>query len=458
MKKKIFILGSVAILAVIGGWAVLHFYTTSGTQERKILYWRDPMIPGDRSDHPGISPMGMQRVPVYDSTSAESAAASSESFYYTCPMHPTVHKDTPGSCPICGMTLVKKSIQNVNQNEQVPAVSQVSLSSSKQILANVSTTHAVRRSFIRTIHAAGIVNYAEPNLRHLSARFPGRVEKLYVSFTGENVHTGDPVLEVYSPEATSAEREYILARNAYREASSDSESSSADAQALLDQSKSKLLRWGFTENQIAQLDTVTKIPNLVTIYSPIDGTVIRKYVELQSYASAGDNLFDVADLSTVWVEADVYESDLPFVRVGEPITAVVDGLPGSRLSGKVTFINPTIDQYTRTIRVRAACSGAAGRLAVGMYVEVSLESENPPSIVVPASAVLSTGERQIVWVKTAPETFEGHLVTTGARSDELVQILDGIREGDEVVISGGYLIDSESQLRTDNQVSPTSQH
>ena len=457
MNKKFITLSTIVVAAGIAGWFLVHSMNAPGAQERKVLYWTDPMIPGDRSDHPGVSPMGMERIPVYDSTGIALSATTPEQSYYTCPMHPSVHQDAPGACPICGMTLVKKVVQTSSKEGLDITSSRVTVSSTRQILANVSTTRALKRSFTKIIHAAGTVNYAEPNMRHISARFPGRIEKLYVSFTGEHVRTGDPVLDLYSPEAISAEREYTLAAGAYRQAESDSESTSSDAKILLDQSKAKLLRWGFTEFQISELDTASKVPNTVTIYSPIDGTVIRKNVDVQSYVSAGDNLFDIADLSTVWLEANVYEMDIPFVTVGEPITASVDNAPGSVLSGKVAFISPTIDPSTRTIRVRATCSGTTGRLDVGMYADVSLNAEVPRSVVVPSSAVLSTGYRQIVWVKTGTDTFEGRLVTTGARSDEFTQIMSGIREGEEVVTSGGYLIDSESQLRTENEPPASSQ-
>ena len=220
MSKK---LGLWILAAVVIGIIGLFLYPKifSSKPERTILYWTDPMIPGDRSDRPGKSPMGMERVPVYeDQQQHETTAASQpeQETYYTCPMHPSVHKDKPGACPVCGMALVKKTIRSVDTSnrqpddmKELPRELAVNLSPAQRVMANITVAKVQRRTVNKDVRAVGVVSYAEPNYRHISMRFPGRLDRLYLSYTGQAVRKGDPVADVYSPEAISAQQEYLLA-------------------------------------------------------------------------------------------------------------------------------------------------------------------------------------------------------------------------------------------------------
>jgi Cu(I)/Ag(I) efflux system membrane fusion protein len=435
MKKNI-IISAIAIIII--GLAGLYFYPKifPSKPERKILYWTDAMLPGDRSDHPGKSPMGMERTPVYaDEVQSESASETppEAKSYYTCPMHPSVKSDHPGACPVCGMNLVKHTEQVEMSKEEHQLLGQLALSPTKQVLANVSTSIAQKMTLEKEIRAVGKIAYAEQNFRQISTRFPGRVEKLYLTYEGQQVNKNDPVADVYSPEAISAQQEYLLAKE-------------SKSEKLLQQSKQKLFLWGFTESQMKELDKSRAVKNTFTLHSPIGGTVLKKNVQQQQYVSAGENLFDVADLSTVWMYTDVYEYEIQGVKVGQTVEATSDAYPNKIFTGRITFISPTVDPSSRTIRIRAEMPNIDGKLKLDMFVNTTLKIKLSEAIVVPITAVLSTGTRQVVWVQKDAGIFEPRLVKVGERSNEYVQILDGINEGETIVTSGGYLIDSESQL------------
>jgi Cu(I)/Ag(I) efflux system membrane fusion protein len=435
MKKNIIIS---AVIIVIIGIAGLYFYPKlfPSKPERKILYWTDSMIPGDRSDHPGKSPMGMERTPVYaDEAQPETVnqKTSEEQSYYTCPMHPSVKSDHPGACPVCGMNLVKRTEQVEMSKEEHQSIGQVTISRTKQVLANVSTSTAMKMSLEKEIRAVGKIAYAEQNFRQISARFPGRIDKLYLTYEGQQVKKDDPVADVYSPEAISAQQEYLLAK----------QSNSSD---LIQQSKQKLLLWGFTESQLKELDESGTVKNTLTLHSPISGTVLKKNIQQQQYVSAGENLFDVVDLSTVWMYADIYEYEIQGVKVGQMVEATSDAYPDDKFGGRITFVSPTVEASSRTVRIRAEIPNGTTKLKLDMFVSAVVKIKLSDGIVVPITAVLSTGTRQVVWVQKDAGIFEPRLVKVGERSNEYVQILDGINEGETIVTSGGYLIDSESQL------------
>ncbi|MBI3364761.1 MAG: efflux RND transporter periplasmic adaptor subunit [Ignavibacteriae bacterium] len=454
MNKKL-IAGLIAmiVLGIVGVMVYPKIFPSKS--ERKILYWTDPMLPGDRSDHPGKSPMGMERIPVYaDSTdnktvqSESSMSESQKSDEYYCPMHPNEVYSKPGVCNVCGMSLVKKpkSVDMSQQEQQ--KLGTVTISPTKQVLANIATTVAGRMSLEQNIQAVGHIDYAEPNFRHISTRFSGRLEKLYLTYTGQNVLKGDRVADVYSPDAVSAQQEYLLSKQSYEQVKDATELISSGAQSLLEQSRQKLILWGFTEEQIAELDRTKQVKNIVTIFSPINGTVLKKNVHPQHYVAAGEDMFDVADLSTVWMYADVYEFEMRTLRVGQAVEATSDAYPGEVFKGKISFISPTVDPSTRTVQVRADFPNPHGTLKPEMYVKALIKVHLPQTVVVQQSAVLSTGNRQVVWMQKQEGVFEPRLVKTGARAGEYIQILDGINEGETVVSSGGYLIDSESELET----------
>jgi len=354
---------------------------------------------------------------------------------YTCPMHPSVKSDHPGACPVCGMNLVKQSEESELSVQEHQSLAHVAISPTKQVMANVSTSTAMKMTLEKEVRAVGKIAYAEPNFRQISARFPGRVEKLFVPSEGERIGKGEPIVTIYSPEAISAQKEFLLAIE-------------SNSQEQILQSKQKLSLWGFSESQIGDLEKTKNVQNTIELFSPITGIVLKKNVQQQQYVSTGENLFEVADISTVWLEADIYESEIQSVKVGQTIEATTDAYPDKIFAGRITFVSPTVDPSSRTIRIRAELPNRNEELKLDMFVTAALKVKLSETIVVPTSAVLSTGTRQVVWIQKDPGVFEPRFVKVGERSEMYAQILVGVDEGETIVTSGGYLIDSESQLET----------
>ena len=454
MKKNV-IIGFVML--VLAGAVIVFIYPKPFSKpERKILYWTDSMIPGDRSDRPGKSPMGMDRTPVYADESHLEAQADSS--YYTCPMHLSVHKDKPGSCPVCGMALVKKTMQKDLTPGDLGGLQAVSLSPTQRVMANITVAKAKRKTVSKDIQAVGVVSYAEPNYRHISMRFPGRLEKLYLSYTGQTVRKGDPVADVYSPEAISAQQEYLLALESVEQLKNAPENVAAGAVDLHDQAGQKLLRWGFTEQQVKKLDETRQIARIVTIHSPISGTVVKKSVDPQHYANTGEDIFDVADLSTVWILLDVYEKDIRFISRGQSAQITTEAYPNEKFKGRVVFIDPVLNPETRTIRVRTEFANPQGKLKPNMFVNATIAIPKSNALVIPSTAILSTGKRTVVWVEVKENTFEPHDVVVGSTSEGFTVVLDGLDEGETVAETGGFLIDSESALTQPTAVDPHAGH
>jgi len=446
-KKIVFLLAGLAVLASAAIFLYPKFFSSS-KPERKILYWTDSMLPGDRSDRPGKSPMGMERTPVYaDEAQPESSAhADHQEEYYTCPMHLSVRKDKPGACPVCGMALVKKTAAKEMPDGDMTSLEAVRLSSTQRVMANVATATVERRMLNKEINAVGVVEVAEPNFKHISSRFPGRLEKLYLNYTGQTVRAGDPVAEVYSPEAISAQQEFLLALQSQEISKTATAIIANTSTQLLEQAKQKLVLLGL-ERLIPELAQTRKAREIVTIYSPIRGTVLKKSVDPQQYIETGEDMYDVADLSIMWMYLEVYEKDLRFVKIGQPVRMTSEAYPNEIFTGKVTFIDPTINNETRTVRVRAEFANPAGKLKLGLYVKAQIMIPINDALVVPTSAVLTTGKRTVVWIEVQENMFEPREVVVGAQTEEYYEVLSGLQGGEKIVVTGGFLLDSESQLQ-----------
>jgi Cu(I)/Ag(I) efflux system membrane fusion protein len=313
-------------------------------------------------------------------------------------------------------------------------------------MANVATTVVERRMLNKEINAVGVVEVAEPNFKHISSRFPGRLEKLYLSYTGQQVQVGDPVAEVYSPEAISAQQEFLLALQS-QELGQNAPATIANTSAeLLKQAKQKLMLLGL-ERLIPELEQTRKVREMVTIYSPIRGTVLKKNVDPQKYISTGENMYGVADLSIVWMYLEVYEKDFRFVKIGQPVRMTSEAYPNEIFTGKVTFIDPVINNETRTVRVRTEFANPAGKLRLGLYVKAQIMIPLNEALVVPTSAVLTTGKRTVVWIEVQENMFEPREVVIGAQTGEYYEMLQGLQGGEKIVVTGGFLLDSESQLQ-----------
>ncbi len=386
----------------------------------------------------------------------EYEVGKAEKYIYTCPMHPSVIRDRPGACPVCGMNLVKKQLGEAIKQEKMSEIGsageemeKVTLSPTQKLLANVATEPVTRRSLSQEIYTVGKIDYNETNLAHVAARIGGRVDKLYVDFTGKEVKKGEPLLEIYSPDLVSAQREYLLALNAYEKLKSGSlDEPTQNSQSLLEASKEKLLLWGITEDQITELKTTKKVKTHMVIYSLTSGTVIEKFVREGMYVMEGENLYDIADLKNVWMFADVYESEISGAKIGQEVEVKTQAYPDEVFTGRISFIEPVLNPITRTAKIRADFPNPQHKLKPEMYVEVKIKSgQNQNCLTIPASAVINTGHRVVAWVEKEPNVFVPRDVKLGERLEDYYVVLNGLTEGEKVVSQGGFLIDSEAQLR-----------
>jgi len=374
---------------------------------------------------------------------------------YTCPMHPFIIKDKPGTCPICGMELIKKqsdaqsaAAQTPEQKQQAAMLGQVSLSPTQRVMANVATMEVRQEELNKEINAVGIVQYDQSRQAKVTAWIAGRIDKLHVNAVGAYVGKNRPVAEVYSPDLLASQQEYLLAvKSRDQLKNSPIPSISQNGDGLVQSAKQRLMLFGVKESQIVELERAGK-PNIrLPIYTPLSGVVIEKMVQQGQYVNTGDVLFNIADLSRVWVEIEVYENEFPNIRIGQRVEILSQSFPGKPFSGRIAFIYPFLDPKTRTVKARVEMDNPGMRLKPDMFVRAKVVAALGKAMVVPVTAVMDTGKRQVAWVETSPGMFEPRDVQLGQRTDDKVQVLSGLKPGDKVAVSGAYLIDSESQLR-----------
>jgi len=468
-----------------------------------------------------------------ESAATDAAVApSTAQQVYTCSMHPQVRLDRPGKCPICEMPLIPASAAETGSSGEP----MLQLSDHALAMASVETTPVTRQELSRELRAVGKIQYNESSLATVTARVDGYAERLFVNFTGVEIRAGDHLAEVYSPDLIVAQQELLIALQG---------GATGESGSLVETAKLKLRRWGLTEEQIAALVEKKQIADRVTLYSPIQGTVIEKSMFENSAFMAGDALYRVANLDTVWVYLDIYEYDLAWVRYGQRVDLVAEALPGRVFEGLVTFVQPIVNEETRTVRVpvhvenkdhalkpgmfvsavvrsalasdgRAAPTGVEGKFSCPMHPQVlreeagqcplcemrleqipglepasldhsahtsqtpaaeeyacpmkceeaktyaapgncpvcnmKLELVAPPApagpglLSVPATAVLDSGTRRIVYVEKARGLFEPREVVLGPRTGAYFPVLEGLADGEHVVTRGGFLIDSQFQI------------
>jgi Cu(I)/Ag(I) efflux system membrane fusion protein len=369
---------------------------------------------------------------------------------YTCPMHPFIVSDRPGACPICGMALVPKSSMASSLTDNAAAsVGAVSMSPAQRLMANVATAKAQAREFSLETSAAGKVSWDERMLAMVTARVGGRIERLHVDFTGARVAKGQPLLEIYSPDLVASQREYLLARDgAERLKDSPYEDARRMASGLLDAARARLRLWGVTDAQIAALERSGEPALVSTVFAPAAGVVTERLVSAGQYVAEGAPMFSIADPGRVWVLAEIYETEIGRVPVGTPAVVTTEAWPGREFRGKASFVDPSVNPENRTVRVRVELPNPGGLLKPDMFVRVAFRGRKGRALAVPDTAVLVTGERAMVWAEVSPNVFEPRTVRVGHRSGGFYEVLSGLSEGDTVATSAGFLIDSESQLRS----------
>ena len=404
LRKTIYII--VGIIVILGGFGYYsavndHEETINAVpdnedkkqDERKIKYWVAPMDPNFISDRPGKSPMGMDLVPVY-----EDKSGGSESVII---IDPTVVQNT-----------------------------------------GIMTTPVEIRSIFKEIRTIGLVDYDETRYTHIHTKVKGWIERLYVNFTGQRVKKNQALLDIYSPELVSTQEEYLSALSSLT-------TSSVGSEALLRSTRDRLSNWDITSEQIDKLERTGKVSKVMTLYSPFNGIVVEKKALAGMSVVEGMNLYAIADLSKVWVYADIYEFELPWLEEQQEAEMTLTYIPGKKFKGKVAYIYPYLDSKTRTIKVRLEFDNENGDLKPGMYANIVIKAaERKNSIVIPKESVIHSGERDIVFISYGKGKFEPREVTLGVSGEGgYYEVLDGLTGNEMVVTSGQFMLDSESSLR-----------
>jgi multidrug efflux pump subunit AcrA (membrane-fusion protein) len=443
------------------------------------------------------------RTPSEPASSAVGATTGSgaEKTLYTCGMHPEVIQDKPGNCPKCGMKLVRMDPERARmvlaaRGEQPPAVAPpaspkestpvpaqsrrikyyqstmmpgeistkpgqdsmgmemvpvyegetegaaITIDPVTQQNMGIRTGKVTRGPLRRVIRSVGMIDYNETSLTDVTTKFSGWIEKLYADFTGKQVKAGDPLFVVYSPELYKTEFDYLIAARA----AAKTPSLGTSVQEL---AAEKLRLLDIPENEIQALEKTGKAQRTLQISAPRAGTVVEKMAVQGMKVDAGQKLYRIADLSTVWLMVQVYEQDLPFIKLKQDVTATLSYFPGRQFPGQVAYIFPWLDEKTRTVTVRLEFPNPGPLLKPGMYANIEISEELDPSVLlVPDMAVLRSGEKNTAFVAKGDGHFDPREVEIGLRSEgNLYQVLKGLDEGEDVVLSGQFMLDSESQLR-----------
>ncbi len=380
------------------------------------------------------------------------APAASQAARYHCPMHPTYVSDRAGDCPICGMRLVPvtgaAAPAGAAQVESVAGRVSVTLSPERRQLLGLRSEPVRVEALERRLRTVGRVAADERRVHHVHTKFEGYVERLYVDFTGKLVRRGEPLLAIYSPELVATQQEYLLALKARRQlAGSGLPQVAEGGRDLLEAARQRLLFWDIRPEDVAELERSGQVQRTLDLHAENTGYVLGKTVFHGMRVMPQDTLFDIVDLSHVWVLADVYEADLSLVREGMQGTAQVPYLPGRSWHGSVSYVAPTVEGQTRTVKVRLEVDNPDGALKPEMYADVELLAEQGRGLVVPESALIPAGERQLVFVDQGDGRLEPREVRVGRRVGDRFEVLSGLKEGEPVVVSANFLLDSESSLR-----------
>ncbi len=372
--------------------------TASG--ERKILHWRAPMDPNYTSDTPGKSPMGMELIPVYED---EVMGAGG------------------------GVSIDPQTVQNIG----------------------VKTAVVEHRPLTRMVRTVGRVDYDETRITDVNTKVMGWVEKLFVDYTGQSVSKGQPLLEIYSPELVAAQEEYLTALDYNRRLEQGAvEEIATGARELLNSTKQRLLYWDITEEQIGELERTRLVKRTMMIHSPQEGVVVHKAVLDGAHIKAGQHLYRIADLSRVWIYADIYEHELPWIKVGQEAEVTLSYAPGRVFEGKVTNVYPFLEEKTRTVKVRMVFPNPEMELKPQMYANVKIRPViSRHAIVIPTQAVIHSGERNVVILDLGEGRFLPREVKLGVEAEGIYEVLEGLKGGERIVTSAHFLIDSESNLK-----------
>lgn len=415
MNKGVIAAAVVAALAAGGGyWAgqksgpaphadgAPPVATDAGKKERKLLYYRNPMGLPDTSPTPKKDPMGMDYIPVYEG----------------------------------------------EQDDEPASANQIKISTEKIQKLGVRTEAATLSNLDKVIRAAGRIEPDERRTYAISPKFEGYVERLHVNVTGQAVSKGQPLFEVYSPELVSAQREYAIAAQGVESLKGAEGSAQDGMRQLADSSLARLRNWDISDEQVKSLAKSGEAKRTLTFRSPVNGIVIEKKALQGMRFMPGEALYQVTDLSTVWAVADVFEQDIGWVKPGAKAKVKINAYPDKTFEGTISYVYPTLKSETRTIPVRIDLPNPNNLLKPGMFAQLELPTATRGAVVtIPNFAVIDSGTRQIVLVQAKEGRFEPRDVKLGARSDDRIEVLEGVREGEQVVVAANFLIDAESNLK-----------
>ncbi len=341
--------------------------------------------------------------------------------------------------------------QNEAQERSEGEAPTVDIATDKQQMIGVETVAASVRPMTRVIRTVGTVGYDEKKLATVNTKFEGWIEKLYVNYTGDYVRSGQPVAEIYSPELLATQQELLnllkwKAGNSEIKDERIGKMLAGDAESITEAARQRLRLWDITDAQIKKVEETGKPIRTLTLYSPVRGYVVQKAALQGMKVAPGEKIFDIADLSTVWIIADIYEEDLPLIRDGQTASIGLSYFPGREFTSRIDYVYPALSGETRTAKVRFTINNPGGRLKPQMYTNVEIKVNLGNRLAVPKDAVIDTGTRKVVYVDRGEGSFEPREVMTGISADDMVEITGGLRAGEKVASAANFLIDSEARL------------
>jgi len=432
-----------------------------------------PMHPEVTANKPGECPKcGMDLVVA---SGTKEASGDSTAVVYTCPMHPEITSDKPGRCPKCKMSLepvkakspdmkseddtsmapmpdheghdsMNMSADSNMEQASVPGLVPVTIEPNRLQLIGVKIAPVERRRLDSQTRIVGYVTPDESKIKNISARVSGWVVDLFVNQTGQYVEAGEPLMSLYSPDLYQAEQDFLSARDALKDGSTDQALASMRKQ-IYDAARMRLNLLGLSSGQIDELAKSDLASSQMMIKSPVSGFVLTKNILPGQYFTPDQNLFTVADLSDVWVIGDVYEQDISSVRAGMPVTVTLTAFPGEIFNGKVDFIYPSVSSQTRTMKIRAQFANKEMKIRPGMYAEIEIERGTDNVLAIPQEAVLDNGDIQYAFVVHDGFHFVPRQLKLGRATSDWTEVLSGVKDGEVVVTSANFLIDSESRLK-----------
>jgi Cu(I)/Ag(I) efflux system membrane fusion protein len=417
------------------------------------------------------------------------AAPAAAKTLYVCPMHPTITSDHPADCPICGMKLILqapaggasrerriafyRSPTDPKQTSHTPrkdehgadylpvyedealgtgaeGLATVAIDPQRQQLIGLRTAEVTRGPVGTSWRTVGKVAVDETRVHHVNIKVAGFAEQVFADYVGKVVRRGEPLFTIYSPELLSVQQEYLLALQT-RKALAGAEAAQGAGEDLVESARERLKLWDIPESEVERLERTGKPTKTLTLYAPMSGVVTKKDVVMGHRLNEGDMPYEITDLAAVWVLADAYETDLARLKLGMTATLSLQAFPNRTFQGKVIFIDPILDPKTRTAKVRIAFANPTGELRPEMFGEVTLHAASRDGLRVPADAVVDSGTRKVVFVALGDGKFQPREVQLGVGNADAIEVLSGLRAGEQVVTRANFLVDSESRLRASLQ-------